>query len=148
MSRLFSRPYGTFQLVHANPGLRPGLSSARAVQISGLVDSVGLILLDKRVLRPGNAKPGWGSGAADLQTCCPNVCDKAPAYRPIQGFKTGASFQLSQIMAKNTRAPGGAGHEFLPGQGAVQKDNSTKSTGHGMRTTAGAIRPLDWKATN
>jgi hypothetical protein len=36
--------------------LRPGLSSARAVQISGIVDSVALILLDKVVPRPLMAK--------------------------------------------------------------------------------------------
>jgi hypothetical protein len=66
-----------------------GRLNFRAVQISGLVDSARLILLDKRVLRPGRAKPGWGSGAADLETCCPNVCDKTPALRPIHGLKSG-----------------------------------------------------------
>jgi hypothetical protein len=32
----------------------------RAVQISGLVASLGLILLEKRVLSPGIGKSGWG----------------------------------------------------------------------------------------
>jgi hypothetical protein len=43
-----------------DPALRAGLLSARAVQISGLVDSVALILLDKLVLQPGVAEPGCG----------------------------------------------------------------------------------------
>jgi hypothetical protein len=37
-------------------GLRPGLSSARAVQINGIGDSVALLLLDKLVPRPVMAK--------------------------------------------------------------------------------------------
>jgi hypothetical protein len=41
MSRLtfFSRPSGTFQRVHPNPGLRPGLSSA--VPAGLILQSVG-----------------------------------------------------------------------------------------------------------
>ena len=38
----------------------PGRLKVRAVQISGLVDSVALILLDKLVLQPGVAEPGCG----------------------------------------------------------------------------------------
>jgi hypothetical protein len=44
-----------------------------------LVDSVALILLDELLLRPGMAKPGWGCGAVDFETCCPSVCYKTPA---------------------------------------------------------------------
>jgi hypothetical protein len=44
-----NRPYGTFRLSNLYPGLRPGL-------ISGIVDSVALILLDKLVPRPIIAK--------------------------------------------------------------------------------------------
>src|SRR5277367_1249640 len=46
-----SRPYGTFRPSNLYPGLRPGLSSARAVQISWLADSVGLILMVKLRLK-------------------------------------------------------------------------------------------------
>jgi hypothetical protein len=42
-------------------GFHPGLFATKAVQISGLVDSVALILLDELQLQPGTAKPGWGS---------------------------------------------------------------------------------------
>jgi hypothetical protein len=45
---------------------RSGLLSARAVQISGLVDSVALILLDKLLLESGIGKPGWGSATSFL----------------------------------------------------------------------------------
>jgi hypothetical protein len=38
-----------------------GRLNFKAVQISGLVDSVALILLDELQLQPGTAKPGWGS---------------------------------------------------------------------------------------
>jgi hypothetical protein len=38
-----------------------GRLNFRAVQISGLVDSVALILLDELQLQPGVAKAGWGS---------------------------------------------------------------------------------------
>ena len=38
---------------------RRGDLKVRAVQISGVVNFVVLILLDKRVLEPGTAKPGW-----------------------------------------------------------------------------------------
>ena len=44
-----------------------------------------------------------------------------------------------------TKAPAEVGHEFLPGRAAVQKDNPTRSTGRGIRTTAGATRPPDWR---
>jgi hypothetical protein len=37
-----------------------GCCGCRAVQISGLANSVVLILLDKLRLRPGIAKSGWG----------------------------------------------------------------------------------------
>jgi hypothetical protein len=37
-----------------------GRLNFRAVQISGLVEPVGLILLDKGVLQPVIAKSGWG----------------------------------------------------------------------------------------
>ncbi len=48
--------------------LRPGLLSARVVQISGLVDSVGLILLDKRAPRPILTKQvGVGERVAHLR---------------------------------------------------------------------------------
>jgi hypothetical protein len=36
-----------------------GRLNFRAVQISELVNPVGLILLDKLRLQPGIAKPGW-----------------------------------------------------------------------------------------
>jgi hypothetical protein len=51
-----------------HPGLRPGLLSARAVQISGTVDAVALNLLDKPVPRPVMAKSGWGSRASAAPT--------------------------------------------------------------------------------
>ena len=63
-----SRPYGTLRLSNFYPGLRPGLSSARADQISGLVEPVGLILLDELVGRPIMWKSGWGSRAAEFET--------------------------------------------------------------------------------
>ena len=36
-----------------------GYFQVRAVQISGVVNIAALISLDKRVLEPGTAKPGW-----------------------------------------------------------------------------------------
>jgi hypothetical protein len=50
--------------MHKSPGT-PGRLKIRAVQISGLVDSVALILLDKLVLQPDVAEPGCGEGAVD-----------------------------------------------------------------------------------
>jgi hypothetical protein len=38
---------------------RRGDLNFRAVQISGVVNIAALISLDKRVLEPGTAKPGW-----------------------------------------------------------------------------------------
>ena len=47
---------------------RPGIFSGRVVEISGLVDSVGLILLDKRAQRPILAKQvGVGERVAHLR---------------------------------------------------------------------------------
>jgi hypothetical protein len=60
-------PTGFSQIAYLSP------THSRAVQISGLVDRVALILLDKRVPQPVIAKSGWGEGAVDLETCCPSV---------------------------------------------------------------------------
>jgi hypothetical protein len=59
-----------FQMVHLTTVCYesrhlPGRLKVRAVQISGLVDSVALILLDKLVLQPDVAEPGCGEGAVD-----------------------------------------------------------------------------------
>ena len=62
--RFFGCRYGSWQGLNRLwknsaqvPKERP---KVRLVQISWLVDSAGLILLDKRVLRPGIAKSGCG----------------------------------------------------------------------------------------
>ena len=47
---------------------RPGLLSTKAVQISGMVDSVALSLLAKLVPRPVMAKSGWGIRAVECRT--------------------------------------------------------------------------------
>src|SRR3984885_250017 len=64
---IFSRPFGTGPSFSSHPGLRPGLFSARAVQISCLVDSGVLILLDKRMPRPGLGNQVGVSEAEDLR---------------------------------------------------------------------------------
>ena len=46
-----------------HPALRAGLFSARAVQISGLIDSVVLIWLEELVPRPIMWKSGWGGSS-------------------------------------------------------------------------------------
>ena len=56
------RLYGTFRFSNPYPGLRP----ARAVQISELFGSVGLILLDELQLQAGFAKPGWVATFAEF----------------------------------------------------------------------------------
>src|ERR1700691_3826513 len=48
----------------------------RAVQISGMVDSVGLILLDKLVSRPVMSKTGWGSRASAAPTALPRLAPR------------------------------------------------------------------------
>ena len=79
---ILSRPFGTDRWHKPTQDLRPGLLSARAVQISGLVDPVALILLDKRVLQPVIAKSGWGEGSGRLR----NVLSKCFAIElPIVG---------------------------------------------------------------
>ena len=70
----------------------------RAVQISELVDPVVLILLDRLPLQPGIAKPGWGSGGVDLETCCPSICDKTPDRKAMNGFQTVG--QISAVLKK------------------------------------------------
>jgi hypothetical protein len=55
-----SVPQGLYSLRKNSAQVPKGRPRVRAAQISEMIDSVGLILLDKRVLRPGIAKSGWG----------------------------------------------------------------------------------------
>ena len=81
-------------MVHANPGLRFGLGSARAVQISGLDDSVGLILLDDLRPRPwcGNQVGGQGrKEERDGDECrsVPSLPGLDPLVMPTRHFRAG-----------------------------------------------------------
>ena len=72
----------TNQLSRCVGSVPKGRLRIRAVQISGLVDPVALILLDKRVLQPVIAKSGWGEGSGRLR----NVLSKCFAIElPIVG---------------------------------------------------------------
>ena len=50
-----------------------GRLKIRAVQISGIVDSVALILLDKLVVEPGRGKPGWVVSEGSFRFVLSNV---------------------------------------------------------------------------
>ena len=78
--------------------VQQGRLNFKAVQISGLVDSVGLILLDYRVPRPVMTKRGWGSRGGAAPTALGIILHRYP--KPCRAGLTfsGRPYGLDELL--------------------------------------------------